>query len=309
MSAGADRRPHTIGLLAVAAAVLCFSISYPILKWPGVPGSVIAWWRLVGSSVLWWVLLIVRRRRYATPLPTRATWKRMIVPALFFGLDISILFTAVTRTSVAHAEFIGVMAPLITLPAGFFLFGERPRWRALGWGTLSIIGIAIVLFNGPERGTATVTGDVLMAIGVVMLSAYLLAAKRARGHRGAVGVDTFEFMAILMPVALVTATPVVLSIASNELWPLSGKAWIAVAILSVLTGMVGHGLLAFAHPRLPIGTMSTVQVSQPALAVFWAWVILGETITARQVPGMALVIIGLALVMWFSNRAAVEPAV
>ena len=71
----------------------------------------------------------------------------------------------------------------------------------------------------------------------------------------------------------------------------------------MMTGMVAHGLLVFAHPRVPIATMSTMQVSQPALSAMWAWVLLGEEIAAAQVPGMALVIIGLALVSWFSQRA------
>ena len=44
-------------------------------------------------------------------------------------------------------------------------------------------------------------------------------------------------------------------------------------------------------------------MSQPALSAMWAWVLLGEEIAAAQVPGMALVIIGLALVSWFSQRA------
>jgi drug/metabolite transporter (DMT)-like permease len=108
-------------------------------------------------------------------------------------------------------------------------------------------------------------------------------------------------MAIMMPVALISATPVALGVAGDELWPLSGKAWITVALLSVLTGGLAHGLLFFAHRSVPIGTISVVQVSQPAMSVFWAWVIVGESITAIQVPGMALVMVGLALVVWFSQ--------
>ena len=31
------------GMLAVVASVMCFALSFSIIKWPGVPGSVIAW--------------------------------------------------------------------------------------------------------------------------------------------------------------------------------------------------------------------------------------------------------------------------
>lgn len=293
-----NRRARTLGLLAVVGAVFCFAISFGLIKWPGIPGSVIAWWRLIGSAVIWWTLIVVQRARVGRALPSATTWRVVFPAALFFGIYISVLFTAVTKTSVAHTEFIQSMAPLLTIPLGFLLFRERPNWSALRWGGLSMVGIVIVLFFGPDQGVATLAGDLLMIIVLAASVAFLLTAKWVHGR----GVDTIDFMAILMPVALITATPVALLVAGDELWPLSGKAWLTVAMLSFLTGGAAHGLLFFAHRAVPIGTISVVQVSQPALSVFWAWVIVGEQITVVQVPGMALVIVGMSLVVWFSQR-------
>jgi drug/metabolite transporter (DMT)-like permease len=298
----APRSQRTLGLLAVVASIMCFGVSFGIIKWPGVPGSVIAWWRLVGSAILWWTLLLTLRRFRGRPLPSRHDWTSTLPAALCFGVYISVFFTAVTKTSVAHAEFINGLAPLLVIPAGFLFFHERPNWGALRWGLLSVTGLMIVLFTGPEQGAATLEGDLLMIIVLSMTVSYYMASKRARGR----GVATPDFMAIVMPVALITATPVAVSIAGDELWPLSWQSWVAVGLLSVLTGGAGHGLLFYAHRSVPIATISVMQVGQPALSAFWAWVIVGETITATQVPGMALVIVGMALVVWFSQRSA-EP--
>ena len=281
----AARTPYALGLLAVFTAALSFALSLSIVKWPGVPGSVIAWWRLTGSALLWWIFLVVRRRRTGRALPTLDVWKLSAPPALFFGLNISLFFMALTRTSVAHADFIASMSPLILIPAGFVFFGEQPRWKALRWGALSAIGLVIILTNGPAAGVATVGGDLLVVAGVTGFAGYQLLAKRARAR----GVEPFDFMTIVMTVALVTATPVALITAGDELWPLSAKAWTAVAILSVMTGMVGHGLLYYAHRSVPIATVSMVQATQPTMSTFWAWVLLGETIALGQVPGMVLV--------------------
>ncbi len=109
-------------------------------------------------------------------------------------------------------------------------------------------------------------------------------------------------MAIVMTVALVTATPVAITTAGSDLWPLSRNAWIAVGILAVMTGMVGHGLLYYAHKSVPIATISLFQASQPTMSTFWAWVLLGETITIGQVPGMALVTTGVGIAVWSSYR-------
>jgi len=37
------------GVTAVVASVMLFGFSLSVIKWPGIPGSVIAWWRLIGS--------------------------------------------------------------------------------------------------------------------------------------------------------------------------------------------------------------------------------------------------------------------
>ena len=298
----ARRRSLVVGMLAVVGSVLCFAISFSIIKWPGIPGSVIAWWRLVGSSVLWWCLLVGRRVRIGTPLPAAATWRLVVPAALFFGINISLLFLGVTKTSVAHSEFIASMAPLLLIPAGFVFFSERPNWKALRWGVLSVVGLVIVLTNGPARGVATVRGDLIVVGAVIALSTYQLLSKRARAK----GVQPFEFMTILMTVALVTATPVAVITAGEEMWPLSGKAWASVAMLSVLTGMAGHFLLYFAQRHVPIATISMIQTAQPAQSSLWAWLLLGEAIAAAQVPGMVLVTLGLVLVVWFSQRPRVE---
>lgn len=289
-----------LGLVAVLGAIVSFSISYALVKWARTPGSVVAFWRMVGAAVLWWVLLAGRRARTGTPFPTAATWKRMLVPALFFGINIAVLFTAVTKTSVAHSEFITSLSPLLLVPAGAVVFKERPDWTAMRWGGLSVVGIVIVLFLGPAKGAATVGGDLLMIVVLAVWVSYLLTSKHAR----AAGVDTFDFMACLMPLGLITTTPITLVIAGDEIWPLSGRGWFVVAVLSVLTGMVAHGLLAYAHRTVPIATVGVLQVGQPALSVMWAWLIVGETISFAQVPGMALVILGLALFVVTSQRRA-----
>jgi drug/metabolite transporter (DMT)-like permease len=294
------RRPLLIGMLAVVASVMCFALSFSIIKWPGIPGSVIAWWRLVVSAVLWWMLLVGRRVRQGSALPSKSTWTLSVPPALCFGVNIALLFLGITKTSVAHGEFINAMAPLVLIPAGMVMFGERPNWKALRWGIVSLVGLVIVLTNGPARGVATVKGDLLVLGSMLAFCGYQLLARRARAR----GVGPWDFMTVIMTVALVTATPVALITAGDEMWPLSAKAWAAVAMLAVLTGMAGHGLLYFAQRSVPISTISTIQAGQPSLSAIWAWVLLGEALVAAQIPGMILVTLGLVLVFTFSLRPA-----
>jgi drug/metabolite transporter (DMT)-like permease len=70
----------------------------------------------------------------------------------------------------------------------------------------------------------------------------------------------------------------------------------------VITGTIAHGLMVYAQHAVPIGGISMLQVSQPALAVLWSVLFLGSTVNGWQLVGMALVIIGLAAVTLQTRR-------
>lgn len=313
-SASRDRATGSpVGLLAMLAAIVAFSLSTPIVKWTGVTGVVLAFWRMWLSMGTWWITLAIMRRRAqvrgqansesdASPIdwPSRRTWKLVAPAGLCFGMNISLLFTAVTRTSIAHVEFIATLTPLLVVPAGALIFKERPNWSALRFGVVSIVGVAFVLFFGPASGTATLGGDLIVMVVLCSWTAYLIFTKRAR----AAGVDTVSFMACMMPTGLITTVPMALLIAGGGvITDMTARGWAMVIVLAVLTGMIAHGCIAFAQQHLPIATITVMQVAQPALAVVFAFLILGEEVRPLQVLGMALVIVGIALF----TRAAQQP--
>ena len=278
----------------MAAAIVAFSLSTPIVKWAGVTGVVLAFWRMWMSVATWWIVLAGQRR----PFPDRRTWKLVAPAGLFFGVNISLLFTAVTKTSIAHVEFIATMTPLLVVPAGAFFFSERPNWSALRFGVISIVGVAMVLFFGPSTGTATLAGDLIMLLVLCSWTGYLLFTKRARAQ----GVDTVTFMACMMPLGLITTVPMAIVLAGDEILSMTRRGWLVAAVLAILTGMIAHGCIAFAQQHLPIATITVMQTSQPALAVFFAFLILGEEVRGLQVVGMVLVIVGIAAFTLVSQR-------
>jgi drug/metabolite transporter (DMT)-like permease len=295
------RRPSfaPIGVIAMMVAVLAFSSSSTIVKWSETPGSVVAFWRMVIAVVLWWSVIAIRRACTGHPAPTLDTWRRVLPAGLFFGLNITLFFTALGRTSIAHAEFITALSPILLVPLGVVLFHEHPERRALPWGLVTLVGLAIVLFLGGTQGGASAGGDALVIVVVGTWIGYLLTGRRARAH-----VDVFDFMATMMPIGVLTATPVALIIAGDEMWPMSARGWITAALLAVMTGMLGHGLIAFAQREVDIATIGIIQVAQPALAVCWSFLILGEQVKVAQIPGMVLVIVGLVAFTVVSQRRA-----
>lgn len=296
---------RSYGLAAMVVAVLLFSITSSVVKSTDAPGSVLAMWRMFAAIGAWWIVVLVMNARSGAGLPSKRTWIRCAPAGLLFGANLALFFTAIKATSIANAEFIGSLSPLVLVPAGALLFGERPDWRALRWGVVSIIGIAFVLFGGSATDTATASGNALMVGVVALWIGYLLATKMARREE----ISTIHFMACSVPIAAISATPLTLLIAGGDIWPLTGRDWSVVVLLALTTGVGAHGLVVFAQRHLPVATIGILQVGQPALAAFWAWLLLGETVTSVQIPGMVLVIIGLSAFTIISQRRAVLPIV
>jgi drug/metabolite transporter (DMT)-like permease len=298
-------RQRSIGVLAVLAAVLFFSISSTLIKWADAPGPAIAFWRMVVAVGAWWTVLLIHHLRTGAPLPSRETWRRVTPAGLFFGANIALFFTAIKMTSVAHAEFIGALTPLILLPIGARFFHEPPNWKALRWGILSVAGVIIVLLGGDGGGASSVAGDALMLVVLSLWIGYMLSTKIARQAN----ISTLHFMSCAIPIAVLSAGSISIFLVGGEIMPTTARAWLAIVILAVITGVGAHGHLVFAQRFVPVATIGIMQVAQPAIASFWAWLILGETVTTLQVPGMMLVIVGLTIFTIVSQRRAVLPVI
>jgi drug/metabolite transporter (DMT)-like permease len=273
------------------AAVLTFSASSTIIRKAGAPGPTIAFWRVLMSSVVWILILRVREGRFVT----LQEWRRAVPTGVALGINILLFYTAATRTSVANVEFITALAPLMLMPAGAVLFHEKVDPRAAAFGIISIVGLALVLFDAPRSGAATWFGNGLAFLALTTWSSYLIASRQLR-----TGMSVATLMASALPIATMVTLPVVLI--THDIGKFDGRSMVYIVVLTLLTGVVAHGLIVFAQRKVPIGIMSMMQVGQPALAVVWSAIFLSQSIRALQILGMIMVVFGLATVVVQTQR-------
>ncbi|MEQ1874275.1 MAG: DMT family transporter [Ilumatobacteraceae bacterium] len=293
-----DRHSRTGGLIALIIVIVLFSMGSTLVKLAHTHGITIAFWRLVLGSLIWSAILWFSEHRWLRLADLKAT----LAPGIAFGLNITAFFIGVTKTSVASAEFTGALTPLLVVPLGAFFFKERLRLGALAFGGISLVGLAIVLFNAPPNGEFSWGGIAWIACALLTWSTYLLTSRAARQGRTVAVV-----MAHLTPIAALVALPIGLFAFPGELTTFTLRSWVFIVILAVVTGTVAHGLVVFAQKAVPIGVISMLQVSQPALAALWAVWLLDSSVRAIQILGMALVILGLIAVTVQTQRTrAVE---
>ena len=284
---------RALGLAALTVVILCFSAGSTLVKLAHTPGVTIAFWRMLLCSCIWIGILRFTEGRWLT----RADLRAALVPGLIFGLNIAFFFTGVTKTSIASAEFTGALSPLMVVPLGAWFFKERMRLGALAWGLISIVGLGLVLFNAPPNGEFTWVGIAWIVAANVMWAAYLLTSRALRSGRSVAAV-----MASITPIAGAVILPLMLIVFPGTITKVTWRSVVFIVLLGLVTGTAAHGLMVFAQKYVPVGVISMLQVSQPALAVLWSVLFLGSTVNGMQMLGGALVILGLVAVTIQTQR-------
>jgi len=271
-----------VGALAVAGTVLAFSLSSTLVKRAQTPGVLVAFWRMVLVAIVWNLYLLATGRRV-----TWADVRQVFVPGVLVGLNLAIFFAGATHNSVANAALIGSLPPFVIVPLGAMLFAEHVDPRSIACALLAFGGVAMVLLSAPPNGDATLKGNIFGFVAMLLWAGYVVTTRQTRR-----AMDVPTFMATVTPIAALAVAP--LAIANGGVFALTAKGWTYTFILAFLIGIGGHGLMVFAQRTNAIGTIGIVQVIQPALAVVWSFLLLGETVNGRQVAGIAIVIVGLA---------------
>ena len=109
---------------------------------------------------------------------------------------------------------------------------------------------------------------------------------------GAADAEPFTFLSIRFLLALLVLAPVAL--ARGSLWPLRGHALVAGALIH--GGYLGGVFWAIRH-GMPAGVVALIVSLQPAATCVLAGPLLGERLTARQAAGVALGLVGAALIV------------
>lgn len=283
-----------LGLMALVVVVLSFSGGSTLVKLSETPGVTVAFWRMLLCSVIWLVILRATEHRWLTVADLRAA----LVPGLLFGTNITFFFTGVTRTSIAAAEFTGALAPMLVIPLGAMVFKERVHLRALSFGVVSVVGLALVLFGAPTSGEFSWTGEAWIIAANVLWAGYLLTSRTLRQGRSVAAI-----MAGITPIATVVALPLGLWAFPGTLGQVTWRSVVFIVVLAGLTGTLAHGLMVYAQRAVSISIISMVQLSQPALAVTWSVLFLDATVRPVQLLGMALVLAGLITMTALTQRA------
>lgn len=224
-------------------------------------------------------------------LGAREMAKIAVLGALFFGFFPWAFSAALQYTTAARGAIGLATIPIQTLIIAALFGRELLTRNKIVSVALAFAGIAVVF--GPaaqagDSGADYLIGDGLMLLGALSAAVYSVFGRTVLGRHGplfATALGMVFGMLALLPLAA----------AGGALtWPaFSAEGWIAMLFLGTFGGAIQFSLFTWALRWLPPTRTVIYLTLNPISAMLLAVLMLGESVTAALLTGLALVITGI----------------
>lgn len=276
----------------IATGVLAVSFSGPIAAASLAPALAIAFWRNAFGAMAGAPFTLTARRVELSALMREG--RRALVLAVaagaFLALHFGLWIPSLRLTTVTASTALVTTTPLFTVLLAK-LRGTPVARGVLAGVLLALAGVVVI--TGVDAGASAdaLRGD-LMALGGGAAAAGYVACGEA--VRRTVGTASYTLIAyttcalVLLPVCLATGT---------ALWGFSARSWVEIAVLTLTAQLLGHTLLNRALRTAGATLVSLAVLLEVPGASLVAWVWLGQVPPLAVLPGAALVLAGLAVVV------------
>jgi drug/metabolite transporter (DMT)-like permease len=237
----------------------------------------------------------------------RGDWWRLLGLGLIGNTCYQLLFiNGIDRTTAGNSALLLATIPIFVSLIGAAFGVERVGKLAWVGVFFSFAGIFLVIVgSGKELGLAkeTIGGDILVLIGTAAWSLYTVLSKPMLSRYSALE---------LTALAMAAGTPFIVLLSIPQLL---AQDWAAVSWRGWL-GLFFSGSMAIALAYIiwnsgvsKVGGARTAAYSNlsPVIAAIFAWLTLGEAITAFMVVGAALIFLGIYLTRKSDQRQEIRP--
>lgn len=214
-----------------------------------------------------------------------------------FGLD---------WTLAGNASLLLSTTPVWTLVFSAVSGHERPTSSAVLGVLATLVGIAFVVLGRGDAlslASGTLAGDLLILAGSMLWALYTVAGRVPVDRYGPLRLTTWA-LCVGTPVLVAMGLP---SLVTTDLGGISPGAWGGVVYAGLLS--VGLAYLLWYRGVRKLGNSRTAIYSNlvPVMALFTAWLWLGEMPTALQLVGAAIILSGLTLARLGQSPRLPEP--
>ncbi|MEV0733578.1 DMT family transporter [Polymorphospora sp. NPDC051019] len=288
---------------SISIAIIAVSSSAPLIAFAAAPALAIAFWRNGLAVALLGPFALLRRRSELRAL-VRGDGRRAGIFCVLAGLALAVHFAtwipSAKLTSVATATALVATQPVWQ---GLIALGQGRRLPAVAWIGISVAVVGAALATGADLGLSpqAVLGDLLALAGAVFAAVYTAFGEQARRATSTVTYTTICYATCGL--ALLVAC----LLAGVPLTGFSNSAWLAILGLVVGAQLLGHSMFSYALRKVSATTVSILILLEVPAAALIAWAWLGQAPRPAALPGLALLLVGVAVVVLGGSRAARRP--
>jgi drug/metabolite transporter (DMT)-like permease len=266
--------------------LLCLLESwFPILSLFAIPlvGALHAYAIIVAIATVVLLALLVQRRQLAA-LATPAAQRDLLLTSLFITLLFLFVFLGLQYTTAGNMAVI-LFLQLLFSYLYFNVFGSQRLMAQHSWGAL-LMGIGAMVMLFPEDFSLN-RGDLLVLAGAAIAPVANLYQQRARRHVGSMTILAYRNL-VALPLLVLIAWSFEPLPNRNALL----QALPYLAAVALLVYVVSKILWVEALHRISITKMSAMVAVLPIFTLIFAYPVLGEVPTIRQLAGIVPILIG-----------------
>ena len=276
----------SLAILLTASSFIAGKIALAALP----PFGVVALRYGMAALIMWAIVLMTRRaiwfRGFAATVFAAGLLEGVAALGIYWGLSL---------TTAIHATVLVSLMPLMTTLLGRALLKEPITARVLAGSIIAFAGTLVLVVSGGET-EASVIGDVMIASALFLVCLQLLILRRVAQVHGEPLVVTAY---LLFGAALVGAGAGLLdqgadAFAARALGA-GLEAWLAILYLAAGVSGATFFLFNYAVRHMPVGRITLYFVLIAPLGVPLAALVLGESISGRDIFAISLVVFGVAL--------------
>ncbi|WP_246612618.1 DMT family transporter [Paractinoplanes bogorensis] len=278
-------------MLAVAVAVVAVSSSAPLIAFAAAPALAIAFWRNALATVA------LTPFAYGSSRSSSRTRLFAVLAGLALAAHFSTWMPSVQLGSVATSAALVATQPVWQGVIAAFQ-GRRPP--PAGWIGIGLAVAGAAWATGADVGVSgqAVLADVLALSGGMFAAVYTALGERARTE-----MSTVAYTWICYGTCAVLLAGVCL-LAGLPLGGYDNRTWLAILALVVGAQLLGHSMFSYALHRISATTVSVVALIEVPGAALLAWVWLGQQPRPAALPGVALLLAGVAVFLLGGRRAS-----
>lgn len=214
--------------------------------------------------------------------------KSWLIPGLCIGLSYVLNNIALSFTEATSVAFLRSLSVVMTPALAYIAFRKKYRWQHIAAQIMVLPGMYLLCVRGGLSGFGA--GEVMALMAAALVAATLVFTGRYIDQ-----VDPVSMTALQAGCSAAIAFAGSLIVESGvHAGPATPKAWLIILYLAILCTFFGYLLQNLALTKISDREVSLIQSLNPVMTAVFAYLLLGEKLSAAGITGALIIIICIA---------------